>query len=89
MAWLGFSSSTFTLTCDAGHEGTVRFSQGWEFNPGTAMGTLVGLVGTKGDGSRPVKKRLRWVLVLADSELVEFPGSWVSPELSYFYGFVP
>ena len=67
----------------------VRFSQGWEFNPGTAMGTLVGLVGTKGDGSRPVKKGLGWVLVLADPESVAFPGSQVSPGVSYFYGFVP
>lgn len=42
------------------------------------MGTLVGLVGTEEDGSRPVKKRLRSALVPADPESVQFARSRVS-----------
>ena len=53
------------------------------------MGTLVGLVGTEGDGSRPVEKRLRWVVVQADPALVQFLGRWVSPRVSCLMVFVP
>jgi len=67
----------------------VRFSQGWEFSPGSAMGTLLGLVGTEVDGSRPVEKRLRWDLVQVDPALVQFLGSWVSPWVSWLMVFVP
>ena len=67
----------------------VRFSQGWAFSPGSALGTLVGLVGTEGDGSRPVEKRLRWVVVQADPALVQFLGSWISPRVSCLMVFVP
>lgn len=56
---------------------------GVKFSSGTAIGSLVRMVGTEGNECRPVKRRLRWVLVLADPELVQFPGSWVSA------GFLP
>lgn len=43
----------------------------------------------QGGGSRPLKRRPRFVLVLADPKMIQFPESWVSPGVSYFDGFVP
>lgn len=62
---------------------------GVKLHSGTAIGTLVRLVGTRAHESRPIKRRLRWALVLAGPGLAQFPGSWVSAVASYFISFVP